>query len=371
MRVLHINSYYGAGKFYKNLYDQQIKNQLEISVFVSVANDFNEENFNYGDYTTISKNYSKFDRIAFHVKHNKIYKDIVRNYDINTFSVIHAHSLFSNGSIAMRLKLRFGIPYIVAVRNTDVNLFFRKMIHLRKLGLKILENADKIIFLSEAYRDQVIDKYIPENLKETIYNKVSVIPNGIDDFWIENHAKPKAKPNLSTLRLLQIGDINKNKNIETTVKAIDILIENGYDVEFDVVGKVKEKVVFNKINALSYVNYLGYKTKEELIDVYNKNDIFILPSINETFGLVYPEAMSQGLPIIYTKKQGFDGQFEDGIVGYSVNCCDPMDIYEKIIEIIAKFDEISNSCVNNINKFSWETISNDYREIYFKVIKIF
>lgn len=40
-----------------------------------------------------------------------------------------------------------------------------------------------------------------------------------------------------------------------------------------------------------------------------------MPSHKETFGLVYAEAMSQGLPIIYTKNQGFDGQFPDGYVG--------------------------------------------------------
>ena len=42
---------------------------------------------------------------------------------MNEYSLIHAHSLFSNGYIAMRIKQDYGIPYIVAVRNTDVNTF--------------------------------------------------------------------------------------------------------------------------------------------------------------------------------------------------------------------------------------------------------
>ena len=37
-----------------------------------------------------------------------------------------------------------------------------------------------------------------------------------------------------------------------------------------------------------------------------------MPSKYETFGLVYPEAMSRGIPIVYTKNQGFDKYFEDG-----------------------------------------------------------
>ena len=59
----------------------------------------------------------------------------------------------------MKLKRQYGIPYIVAVRNTDVNLFFKKMIHLRKLGINIMKEADKVIFLSNTYKDQVIEIY--------------------------------------------------------------------------------------------------------------------------------------------------------------------------------------------------------------------
>ena len=43
-----------------------------------------------------------------------------------------------------------------------------------------------------------------------------------------------------------------------------------------------------------------------------------MPSRYETFGLVYGEAMSQGLPIIYSKGQGVDGYFKEGTVGYGV-----------------------------------------------------
>ena len=55
-----------------------------------------------------------------------------------------------------------------------------------------------------------------------------------------------------------------------------------------------------------------------------------MPSFPETFGLVYVEAMSQGLPIIYTKGQGIDGYFEDGKVGYPVNTKDSNDIVKKL-----------------------------------------
>lgn len=370
MKILHINSYYSAGKFYKSLYDHQIIKGLDIDVYVPVSSSYEPTNFDYGTYTTISKNHNEYDRYLFHLKHNKIYKDIQDKYNIEEYSLIHAHSLFSNGYIAMRLKEQYGIPYIVAVRNTDLNLFFKKMIHLRFLGIKILKEAHQIIFLSKSYRDQVIEKYIPKQLKTTIYNKVSIIPNGIDKFWYDNIGLQKKKPKMSDLKLLHIGDINKNKNIETTIKAIDILFRKGYNIKLDVVGKVSDQRIFNKIKYLEYVNYLGYKSKEELIDINRNNDIFILPSVHETFGLVYAEAMSQGLPVIYSRGQGFDGLFEESEVGYSVDCYDTNEIADKIMMVVNKYEEISKQCIKFCDIFSWEEITNLYREIYIKITNL-
>lgn len=371
MKILHINSYYSGSKFYKNLYDYQVNNGLEISVFVPVSlvvdNDIDNA---FGSYTTISKNHNKYDRFVFQLKQNKIYRDIVESYNIKKFSIIHAHSLFTNGYIAMKLKKNFGIPYVVAVRNTDVNTFFKKMIHLRWTGFKILDNADQVVFLSESYKNEVLEKYVPRSKKAAINEKISVIPNGIDDFWFENICDEKDELQSSNIKLLQIGDIDKNKNIETTVKAVELLIEKGYRVKLDVVGKIKDRTVFDKIKDLEFVNYLGTKSKEELLEIYRSNDIFILPSINETFGLVYAEAMSQGLPIIYSKGQGFDGQFKDGEVGFSVDCSNAEDVSKKVVKIINAYSKISDNCTKSSGKFSWNDISKTYLDLYRNLLNL-
>jgi predicted RNA-binding protein (virulence factor B family) len=127
MKVLHINSYYSVNKLYKNLYDKQIEQGIALDVFVPISSQKKQIDNDMGDYTTISVNHCEFDRYIFHMKHHKIYKDIKKTYNINEYSLIHAHSLFSNGYIAMKLKEKYNIPYVVAVRNTDVNVFFKKI----------------------------------------------------------------------------------------------------------------------------------------------------------------------------------------------------------------------------------------------------
>ncbi|WP_051237888.1 glycosyltransferase family 4 protein [Lacticigenium naphthae] len=367
MKILHINSYYNGSKFYKNLYDQQKKMGLDISVFVPVSLKLRNVD-SFGKYTTISVNHSKYDRLIFYLKHKKILNDVISKYEIKDYSVLHAHSLFSNGFIAMKLKEEYGIPYVVAVRNADVNVFFKKMIHLRKLGIKIFMNADRVIFLSESYRDSVINEYVPELDKENILNKSQVIPNGIEGFWLDNTGLPKKINNKCDIKLLQVGDINKNKNIIKTAKVTSLLNKKGFNVELNIVGKIKDQKIFNEIKGLDYINYLGYKSKEDLINIYRENDIFILPSIYETFGLVYAEAMSQGLPIIYSKGQGFDSQFADGEVGYSVDCYNEENIAEKVIRIVSNYEGFSNSCLVKVHEFNWKKIVDRYSNIYSDVL---
>ena len=364
MKILHINSYYSVSHFYKNLYDKQIEKGLDIDVFVPVTSSIKLKEADLGDYTTISLNHSKYDRYIFHLKHYKIYKDVESKYKIEDYSLVHAHSLFSNGYIAMKLKRDYGVPYVVAVRNTDVNLFFDRLPHLRRLGIKILKEAKAIVFLSKVYRDAVIQKYVPNKLKEEIYKKSSIIPNGINDFWFENIGTKKKTPDKDNIKLLHVGVVDKNKNIITTVKAIEILQQKGYNIEFTVVGRIKDKEIYNKIKDLHFVNYISPKPKEELIEIYRKSDIFVMPSITETFGLVYAEAMSQGIPIIYTRGQGFDGQFEEGVVGFSVRYNSVEEIAEKITIIMNNYRVISNNCTKIVKKFKWETIAQKYLVIY-------
>lgn len=89
-----------------------------------------------------------------------------------------------------------------------------------------------------------------------------------------------------------------------------------------------------------------------------------MPSHHETFSLVHAEAMSQGLPVIYSRGQGFDGQFEDGVVGFSVQYDSPEEIAEKVIDIINNYEAISQNCVEKADKFDWDKIAGKYIEIY-------
>lgn len=369
MKILHINSYYNGRFFYKNLFDKQVENGLEINVFVPVPTPFKKTDVDVGSYTIISENHKKYDRLFFHLKHTKILKDIQKKYILNEHTLIHAHSLFSNGYIAMMLKKKYGTPYVVAVRNSDVNVFFKRMLHLRKMGVRILKEATKIIFLSEPYKDMVLNNYVPKRFKMDFHQKSIILPNGIDDFWFESKSRERVELVSNYLKILYVGEINKNKNLTTTIEAIEVLQKKGYKVMYTVVGEISDENVFDQIKQHQCVNYIPPLPKEELKKIYNTNDLFVMPSIHETLGLVYIEAMSQGLPLIYSRGQGFDGKFEDKEVGYAVDCFDFLEIAKRIEDIIKDYQKISARCIRAAVDFNWNSISQTLETIYLDCIE--
>jgi len=369
MKILHINSFFSTGNFYNNLFQEQIKSGFDLNVYIPAKKGFDQKNRDYGDYSIISSVLHRFDRFFFKRKQAILYKDIKSRISLEKIDIIHAHSLFTNGYLALTLKKNFHIPYIVTIRNTDVNVFFKYMIHLRKYGIEVMEQANRLIFLCPKYRDFVIEKYIPEKSQKIFFEKSLIIPNGIDKFWFENKKSNKKKPKEKKVKLLYIGNIDKNKNLLTTLKAIIILHNKGYNIEYTVVGKIRDQFIYNKLKRNSYTTYKKFRPKEKLLEIYEENDIFVMPSKTETFGRVYPEAMSQGLPVIYSKGQGFDGQFPEGMVGFHVNCTHPEDIAEKVECILKNYEQISADSLENVDIFKWELISEQYSNLYFNLKK--
>src|SRR5699024_2236019 len=225
--------------------------------------------------------------------------------------------------------------------------------------------AEKIIFLSPRYRDLVLNKYIPSVLKQEFFEKSIIIPNGIDDYYLSNRPAINTR-NQDCLNIVTVGLINKRKNQLAVCKAIETIYDKYKNIKYTVIGKVEDKKIYNELKEYSFVEHKPHMSKEDLLLEYRKNDIFIMPSLTETFGLTYAEAMSQGLPVIYTKGQGFDGQFEEGLVGYRVKSSDSQEIVSAIKKILKNYQDISRRCINLVGKFDWDKVANEYIEIYNK-----
>jgi len=364
LKILHICPGYFQRQLYDNFFLALESREVNCEIFAQSFKNIQHNLKRPYNIKVLERKFNLFERFVFFGKQFIIYKQICKEYSLNEFNIIHAHTLFSAGFSALLLHKKFGLSYIVAIRNTDINIFFKYMVHLRGLGRIILGNAKKIVFISPSYRDFFINKYIAKKNRQIFEEKSVVIPNGIDEYYLINKFIAKKPTNITLIKLIYIGEISTNKNIETTIKACKLLIEQGYSVKFTVVGEILN-VKYNKIlTKYNFINYYPKCPKEELLLHFRRSDIFVMPSITETFGLVYSEAMSQGLPIIYSKGQGFDGHFENGVVGYAVNCFDYRDISQKISDLYNNYQLFSERCITLVDKFNWLTIADEYKRIY-------
>lgn len=372
IKVLHINRNYIFNKLHQSLIDCLDREQLlQNSVFVPTSKEQNVD-CQINENVVVSQCFRLRDRFFYRLKQLKIYRSLKKSFTIGDYDIIHAYTLFTDGGCAYRIKKKYGKPFVVAIRNTDINDFFKKLPFLRGYGKRILKEAEAIFFLSKPYMETLVDNYLTDVEKKELCHKMYLIPNGVDPFWLINrfHRGADDVDHLSTrLRVIYAGRIDFNKNIESTAKAIETLINENMLVEFTVIGKIECNDVYERLKQFPFIKYKPEMSKEKLIEEYRKNDIFVMPSFTETFGITYVEAMSQGLPVIYSEKQGFDEQFEEGVVGYHVNPHDINDIARKIHLIVNNYQCISNNCSLRCDDYNWINISKKYKRIYTSIFE--
>lgn len=375
MKIIQLMSQYTVTVVYRELLKNIAKNSdVYQEIYIPMRSDklMNKyrlehcpENIKYN----FSLTYNELDRILYYPRIRKELKDIEEKVSVKQMDYVHAHTLFADGGLAYCLKKKYGIPYIVAVRSTDIAGYLRKMPHCKLYMNRIIKNADQVVFISPNMKKE-LEQHLTAKMRKVLDQKAIIKPNGISDYWHENsNVAKELVGNGQKMNFIQVSGLDENKNLYGTIKAIEILNQNGIDAKLTVVGTGKEEQNYKKIvkekQLESKIIFKGYiKDKDQLKELYRENDIFIMLSKHETFGLVYVEAMSQGLPIIHTKGTGVDGYFEQGAVGYPLDIKKIESITDVLKKIIENYSEISNECIKQSKRFDWKRIAESYIEFY-------
>jgi glycosyltransferase involved in cell wall biosynthesis len=274
----------------------------------------------------------------------------------NKPDMIHAHTLYSDGSLAYNYYKKYDTPFIVAVRSTDIDVFLKYKPWLKRYGKQILDHASKIIFISPSLKKRFIQIF-----GRRYESKSGVISNGINPSYL-NSGEPRKRILHTPLELLYVGSFLKRKNVPALIKLVEKI-----EARLTIVGEGgnEEKKVLRMIRNSGKVNYLGrIDDQSKLTQIYRQSDIFIMTSQGETFGLVYLESMSQGLPVLYSKDTGIDGLFKEGSIGYGITPGSVPEMKEAINKILANYQEISRNCVAEARKLNWTRIAESYLDIY-------
>lgn len=387
MNILHITNSYGGTEVYTNLYKSIDGEDIVQTVFVPLnANNhdrvgnkpisfINEESRIV--YSTKLKGYHK---VLYGLKIKAIVSEIIKTENLSTVDLIHASTLCFDGAIAYELNKRYKIPYIVAVRNTDVNAYYKKLAWRHGFFTNILKKASKIVFISPKYKESFIRCQVPSNAIKEVESKMVVIPNGVSQVFIDNinHTYHELG---NVIRIIFVAAFYKGKGLLETIQAADNLRQKGYNVEFNAIGKglpnrPRDEKYIKEVELLAqgkdWVKLQSFMKPDEIIKEMRISDIFVMVSSPETFGLVYVEALSQKLPIIYAKNQGFDGFFQDGIVGYPALAGNVSDIQNAIEILIKNYKQICENIqtVDLHKDFDWKSIGQKYRKIYNEILRL-
>lgn len=168
------------------------------------------------------------------------------------------------------------------------------------------ELADYIAIPSEFARESFIRHGVPEH-------KLLVNAYGVDLSSFRQVAKEDDK-----FRIINVGGLHARKGAQYLLQAISELKD--LDIEFWHVGSVStETHALIKRYADDRFTFHGHKPQNELYKFYSQASIFTIASIEDGFGMVIPQAMACGLPVICTTNTGgADLIGEDGEVGYIV-----------------------------------------------------
>lgn len=307
-----------------------------------------------------------YHRLFFRRKISTVFSKLANSVDLTRFSMVHAHFLYSDGAVALRIKEKYGTPFVVAVRNADINAFLRLRPDLFPICREVLSEASNIILISPAYSKRLMVK-LPESLREKVCQKLHVVPNGVSNYWLENPPGGLSQ-NLERIRLLYVGDFSHNKNVPNILRAAELLSKE-ITVQLTLVGGGCDRL--RKVQSMldsgryPFATFLGrIEARGELASVYRNHDIFVMPSYTETFGVAYIEALSQGLPVLHSEGEGIDGLFDAGTVSEAVNPKQPADIVHKIKILFARLATIRSLCVKQATRFDWSRIVKTYREMY-------
>ncbi len=162
---------------------------------------------------------------------------------------------------------------------------------LYKLANRLYEKCAIIVSPSELIKKDLIEKKIKA--------PVTVVSNGIDlrFFYGSKRSYPTSQP-----RILHVGRIAPEKNTEEVIRAFVLLKREIPDALLTIVGDgpvlIDLKREASELNVADSINFMGYRSRTDLPQVYHDHDLFVTASAMETQGLVALEAIATGLPAV-------------------------------------------------------------------------
>ena len=209
--------------------------------------------------------------------------------------------------------------------------------------------------------------------KEVHY--LSVIPNGINLDKFRNLSRETFRKRLGIKKgekiITFVGTLRPVKGLKYLIQAMNIISKQDTGIKLMLVGDGEERLALQELvkelDLEDRVTFVGKVLNEEIPGYMIASDVFVLPSLSESFGIVNLEAMACGLPIVASKVGGLPEIVKNGVNGFLVEPKNPEQISDKVLLLLGDDvlrERISKNNKDKVKDYSWESVVERLEKVY-------
>lgn len=217
--------------------------------------------------------------------------------------VVHVHSIINSGLVALEIKNKYAVPYVVTEHSTGYarKLYSERQCHWAAI---VADNATRRFAVSTPFA-----RLMATSLRQPL-NSWAVMPNVVSSRFFEAPAETQQK-NLDVQRefvFLNVCLLHKKKRIDLLLDAFAEEFSGQTNVRLRIGGDGEARIQLEeqavRLGIKRQVDFLGMLKREQVVEEMNRMDAFVLSSQYETFGVVVAEALAKGKPVIATRCGG-------------------------------------------------------------------
>jgi glycosyltransferase involved in cell wall biosynthesis len=275
--------------------------------------------------------------------------------------LVHAHKLTTDGIVASQLARDFGVPYLCSMWGDADGWVWRGRPDLHGHWREIAASARGLI----ATAPWAVERF--STMLRLPPHAIAVLPvmGGV--------AEPTPSSGTSD-RIVSLFHLAhwRRKGISRLIPALQDAAECGAGWHLDIVGggnarsHLEVDRLIARAGARQRVRLLGPVPNGSVRDLLGSSAMLALPSQQETFGMVFIEALFAGIPVLYPSGWAIDGYLPPERIGYACRADDPADIARGLRHVMIHQQALKESIARlqaegALTRFAPHSIALDYR----------
>lgn len=318
-------------------------------------------------YYPTSRYWTKFPKIFTEIYASTVMKVIQQILDEQEYDIIYGMGSVLEAGVIIKLKKIMPKQHFAYIEHSaTIANSLRKYKKYKKFYNSLVNSVNIMIFVSLKQKESIEPFAKLDQKGVVLYNGF----RGLAQYDINDRQNMKEK----VPTIISVGFLEERKGYSYSIEALSLLAKAGYNFKYVIVGDGKEKEKYinmaKKCEIADNIVFKGRLSHDQVLREMLESDIFLLPSWNEAFGIVYLEAMSCGVPVVGTLSEGIEDIVINNQNGFLVKKQDSCNIYTVLKYLIDNPEErIKVGLRGKITamNYTWENNAKKLLDIFSKI----